>query len=97
MFHGMIGVRIARGDAERKIARLHYGRKQRRHAGATTATTNGSQEEGATGTHATLQQDRVWLNNSEMDMISTCSRGWIQIEYNQVMETSTNYVKMSIQ
>jgi hypothetical protein len=26
MFYGMIGVRIARGDAKYKIARLHYVR-----------------------------------------------------------------------
>ena len=55
MFHGMIGVRIARGGAEHKTARLHYGRKQRRHAGATTATTNGSREGAATGKQTFLQ------------------------------------------
>ena len=97
MFYGMIGVRIARGDAEHKIARLHHGRKQRRHAGATTSATNGSREGAATGSQATLQQDTARSRNSETYMTSTCSRGRIQIEYNWVIETSTNYVKMSIQ
>ena len=95
MFHGMIGVRIARGNAEHKIVRLHYGRKQRQHAGATTSTTNRSREGAATGTQATLQQDTARSSNSETYMTSTCSRGQIQTEYNQVIEISTNYVKMS--
>ena len=72
-------------------------RKQRRHAGATTATTNGSREGAANGTQATLQQDTARLSNSEMDMTSTYSRGRIQTEYNWVIEISTNDVKMSIQ
>jgi len=71
--------------------------KQRQHAGATTATTNGSREGAATGTQATLQQDTAHLSNSETDMTSTCSRGRIQTEYNREIEISTNYVKMSIQ
>jgi len=72
-------------------------RKQRRHAGATTATTNGSREGAANGTQATLQQDTARLSNSEIDMTSTCSSGRMQTEYNRATEISANYVKMSIQ
>ena len=74
-----------------------HRRKQRRHAGATTATINGSREGAATGTQTTLQQDTARSSNSETDISSTCSRGQIQTEYNRVIEISTNYVKMSIQ
>jgi len=35
MFYGMIGVRIARGDAEHKMARLHYVRATAKEAKAT--------------------------------------------------------------
>ena len=35
MFHGMIGVRIAKGGAEHKMARLHYVRATAKEAKAT--------------------------------------------------------------
>ena len=77
-FRRAIGVAIIQGQANHKLARLHYVRakekRRRRHAGKITATTNGDQGNRVVraGSRNTFQRDTIHSSNSEMVMTSVC-------------------------